>query len=231
MKIFEEKEINKDWEEKWLKPLDFIKDNFQKNLKNDPIIKKLKERKRNRIFYKNMGILASFLLFFFFSKYILYFLYIDKNKIFAESFLSMEGGVNYAFVFMFSLFSSGITSLFIEKYYTRKIPKEEKEIIESIKTQLKNEEGKLLYTTFGAYGDVRSLFNKINTLPSVVYALKKYHKNNSNSVVSQYRFFETLDKIMTEKINNIDYYIFAYGIEDVRLTDDIKKIITKKMDY
>lgn len=229
MTLFENKNLEKYWENHWLKPLDFIKENFQDNIQNDPELKSIKHKKIERILKKNSGIVLAALLGGILSNDIVHFLFSFSNPVFADSFLVMDSGVDYVFAFIAAACSGGLMSLGVNQYYSRKQPKEEKVIIETMKKQLNKEEAKLLYTTYNAHADIKTLFKKIHNNPSIVFLLKKHYKPNSYSVVSKSNFFKTLDNILKGNTNNMDCYIFAYGIEDVKFNDSIKNSIAKKI--
>ena len=98
-----------------------------------------------------------------------------------------------------------------------------------MKNQLNKQEGKLLYTTFNAHSDIKNLFYKIQKHPTIVYQLKQNYRRNMYSVVSQESFFRTLNNILSGNFNNEDFYIFAYGIEDVKMNENLKKYIIRKL--
>lgn len=229
MTLFEEKKIDKFWQFQWIKPLDFIRDNFQENLSRSPELKKIKKRKLERVSKKNSGIISAALLSGIFSNEIVYFLFSFSNPVFAETFLVMDSGIDYVFATIAALIGGGLTSLFIDKYYSRKNPEEEKAILRVMKNQLNKQEGKLLYTTFNAHSDIKNLFYKIQKHPTIVYQLKQNYRRNMYSVVSQESFFRTLNNILSGNFNNEDFYIFAYGIEDVKMNENLKKYIIRKL--
>jgi hypothetical protein len=229
MTLFEEKKTDKFWQFQWIKPLDFIRDNFQENLSRSPELKKIKKRKLERVSKKNSGIISAALLSGIFSNEIVYFMFSFSNPVFAETFLVMDSGIDYVFATIASLIGGGLTSLFIDKYYSRKNPEEEKAILRVMKNQLNKQEGKLLYTTFNAHSDIKNLFHKIQKHPTIVYQLKENYRRNMYSVVSQESFFRTLNNILSGNFNNEDFYIFAYGIEDVKINEKLKKYIIRKL--
>lgn len=229
MTLFEEKKTDKFWQFQWIKPLDFIRDNFQENLSRSPELKKIKKRKLERASKKNSGIISAALLSGIFSNEIVYFMFSFSNPVFAETFLVMDSGIDYVFATIAALIGGGLTSLFIDKYYSRKNPEEEKAILRVMKNQLNKQEGKLLYTTFNAHSDIKNLFYKIQKHPTIVYQLKQNYRRNMYSVVSQESFFRTLNNILSGNFNNEDFYIFAYGIEDVKMNEKLKKYIIRKL--
>jgi hypothetical protein len=229
MTLFEEKKIDKFWQFQWIKPLDFIRDNFQENLSRSPELKKIKKKKLERVSKKNSGIISAALLSGIFSNEIVYFMFSFSNPVFAETFLVMDSGIDYVFATIAALIGGGLTSLFIDKYYSRKNPEEEKAILRVMKNQLNKQEGKLLYTTFNAHSDIKNLFYKIQKHPTIVYQLKQNYRRNMYSVVSQESFFRTLNNILSGNFNNEDFYIFAYGIEDVKMNEKLKKHIIRKL--
>lgn len=229
MTLFEEKKIDKFWQFQWIKPLDFIRDNFQENLSRSPELKKIKKKKLERVSKKNSGIISAALLSGIFSNEIVYFMFSFSNPVFAETFLVMDSGIDYVFATIAALIGGGLTSLFIDKYYSRKNPEEEKAILRVMKNQLNKQEGKLLYTTFNAHSDIKNLFYKIQKHPTIVYQLKQNYRRNMYSVVSQESFFRTLNNILSGNFNNEDFYIFAYGIEDVKMNEKLKKYIIRKL--
>jgi hypothetical protein len=229
MTIFEENKIDKFWQFQWIKPLDFIRDNFQENLSRSPELKKIKKKKLERVSKKNSGIISAALLSGIFSNEIVYFMFSFSNPVFAETFLVMDSGIDYVFATIAALIGGGLTSLFIDKYYSRKNPEEEKAILRVMKNQLNKQEGKLLYTTFNAHSDIKNLFYKIQKHPTIVYQLKQNYRRNMYSVVSQESFFRTLNNILSGNFNNEDFYIFAYGIEDVKMNEKLKKYIIRKL--
>ena len=229
MTLFEEKKIDKFWEFQWSKPIDFIRDNFQESLSRSPELKNVKKKKLERVSKKNSGIISAALLSGIFSNELVYFMFSFSNPVFAETFLVMDSGIDYVFASIAALTGGGLASLFIDKYYSKKNPEEEKAIIRVMKNQLNKQEGKLLYTTFNAHSDIKNLFHLIQKNPTIVYQLKQNYKRNIYSVVSQESFFNTLNNILSGNFSNMDFYIFAYGIEDVKMNDKLKKYIIKKL--
>ena len=229
MTLFEEKKIDKFWEFQWIKPLDFIRDNFQESLSRSPELKNVKKKKLERLSRKKSGIVSVALLSGVFSNEFVYFMFSFSNPVFAESFLVMDSGIDYVFASIAALVGGGLTSLLIDKYYSRKNPEEEKTIIRTMKNHLNKQEGKLLYTTYNAHSDIKNLFYRIQQNPTIVYQLKQNYKRNIYSVVSQESFFNTLNNILSGNFSNMDFYIFAYGIEDVKMNEKLKKYIIKKL--
>jgi hypothetical protein len=229
MSLFKDNNFEKTWKEKWNKPLTTIRDNFQESVSNDPTLKNIKKNKTDRLIKRNSGITIASILGAFLSNDILYYSFLYSNPVFAESFLIMDTGIDYVFAFIAAICSGGIFSIFIDKYYSRKIPKEEKTIVNKMKSQINKEKGELLYTTYNAHSHIKNLFTKIRNNPSIVYIIKSNYKKNSYSLVSKNKFFKTLNNILENKTRNEDYYIFCYGIEDVKLNLKDKKLISERI--